>query len=142
MASAAVVILTAVFAALAVWVITVPIAGVTLTASGRSVSPAAVALVSLGSGCAASISYLIARRFRSGPVIWTVLGCIVLVLSMTGPLLSGATGSVLVVLEVMHVLVGGTMMLGLLLFVPRRMRRAPDRGSAASVSAPSTAVSE
>lgn len=140
--SAAAVTLTAVSAALAVWVFAVPVAGVTLTAGGLTVSLTAVALVSLGSGCAASLSYLIMRGFRGGAVMWTVIACAVLVLSLAGPLLSGARDSALVTLELMHLAVGVTMIVGLRRFVSRSMSRAFDHDVAATDSASSAAGSE
>lgn len=141
-ARVAAVTLTAVFAALAVWVIAVPVAGVALVAGGLAVSPVAVALVSLGSGCAAGLSYSIMRRFRGGAVMWTIIACVVLGLSMAGPLLSGATGAAVVALELMHLVVGVTMILGMRRVVPSSPGSVFDHGAAASDSDPSTALSE
>jgi hypothetical protein len=141
-ADVAAVTLTAVLAALAVWVIAVPVAGVALVAGSLAVSPVAVALVSLGSGCAAGLSYSIMRRFRGGAVMWTVTACVVLILSMAGPLLSGAADAALVALELMHLTVGVTIILGLRRFVPSNPGRLIDRGATASDSEPSTALPE
>ena len=141
-AAVAIVTLAAAFAGLAIWTIAVPVADITLTAGGVTVSPAAVALVSLGSGCAAGISYSLMNQFRGGAAAWTVFGCMVLVVSMAGPLMSGSVGSALFVLELMHLVVGVTMILGLRFFVPRGISRDSGHESARSGSAPSTAVSE
>ncbi len=138
----AIVTLAGAFAALAVWAIAVPVAGVTLIAEGPAVAPAAVALVSLGSGCAAGISYSIMKQFRGGTVMWTVFACSVLAVSMVGPLMSGANGAAVVVLELMHVVVGATTILGLRILVPRSTSRASDHGSESSGWGPSTAPSE
>lgn len=138
----AIVTLASAFAALAVWAIAVPVVGVPLIAGGLIVSPAAVALAALGSGCAGGISYSIMKQFRGGTVMWTVFGCSVLVVSMAGPLMSGAHGAALVALELMHLVVGATTILGLRIFVPRSTNRASDNGSVASGSGPSTAPSE
>lgn len=141
-AAVAVVTLGAVFAALAVWVIAVPVADLTLIAGGLTVSPTAVALVSLGSGCAAGISYLIMRRFRGGTKMWTVVGCAAVALSMAGPPTSGAAGAALVALELMHLAVGATVIVGLRSFVPRLTNRPADSNSASADSTPTTAQSE
>ncbi|WP_152347406.1 DUF6069 family protein [Brevibacterium sp. CFH 10365] len=141
-ARVAAVTLGAVFAALAVWVIAVPVAGVALVAGGVAVSPAAVALVSLGSGCAAGLSYTIMRRFRGGTAMWTITACVVLGLSMAGPPLSGATGSAVVALELMHLVVGVTMILGMRRVVPSSPGSIFDHDAAALDSDPSTAQSE
>ncbi|WP_420097273.1 DUF6069 family protein [Brevibacterium sediminis] len=138
----AIVTLAAAFAALAVWAIAVPVAGATLIAGGLTVSPAAVALVSLGSGCAGGISYSIMKQFRGGTVMWTVFACSVLAMSMAGPLMSGANGATVAVLELMHLAVGATTILGLRILVPRSANRASDNGSDSSGSGPSTAPSE
>ncbi len=138
----AIVALAAAFAAIAIWTIAVPVAGITRFAGGLTVSPAAVALVSLGSGCAGGISYSIMKQFRGGTVMWTVLGCSVLAASMAGPLMSGANGAAVAVLELMHLAVGATTILGLRILVPRSTNRAPDNGSESSGSGSSTAPSE
>jgi hypothetical protein len=138
----AIVTLSAAFAAIAIWTIAVPVAGITLLAGGLTVSPAAVALVSLGSGFAGGISYTIMRQFRGGTVMWTVLGCSVLTVSMAGPLMSGANGATVAVLELMHLAVGATTILGLQILVPRSTNRASDNGSESTGSGPSTAPSE
>lgn len=141
-AAIAKVTLASAFAALAVWAIAVPVAGITLIAGGLTVSPAAVALVSLGSGGAGGISYSVMKQFRGGTMMWTVLGCSVLAVSMAGPLWSGANGAAVAVLELMHLAVGATTILGLRILVPRSTNRASGNGSESSGSGPSTAPSE
>lgn len=129
-------------AAMAIWVIAVPIAGITLVADVMIISLASVAIVSLGSGCVAGLTYVLMKPLRDGVMIWTILSCAGLVISMIGPLMSGANGATVAVLELMHLAVGTTTILGLRILVPRSTNRASDNGSESSGSGPSTAPSE
>lgn len=104
----------AVAAGLLVWVIAVPLAGVDLVlAGGRSVGPGSVVLAALLGGAGGWLLLAMLARARRGRERWTVLALAVLLLSLGTPALSGATGGVLVVLDVMHVVVGGALILGL-----------------------------
>jgi hypothetical protein len=108
----------AVGAALVVWVLSVPVAGVDLTvgsgSSRQTVGPAAVAVVSLLAGVAAwALLALLERRFRAGCRAWRITAWTVLALSLLGPLGAGATGAVLAILVAMHVVVGVTLIVGL-----------------------------
>ncbi|WP_020574545.1 DUF6069 family protein [Actinopolymorpha alba] len=108
--TAAVTALGAMVAALVVWVVADPLAGVNLEvrtgAAMQHVGPAVVAgtslLVSvLGLGLLA----LPERFVRRGRRLWVVLALVVLTVSLTGPL-GGATAGAKVALAGMHLVVG------------------------------------
>lgn len=105
----------AALAGVVIWVLAVPVAGLPLevVAAGRTVGPLSIVVAALLPGGAAWLLLLLLARFRRGPATWTWCGLAVLLLSLAGPPLSGATGAVLVVLETMHVAVGGLLLLGL-----------------------------
>lgn len=105
-------------APLALWVLAVPLAGVDLTAfpggRARPVGPGAVALAGLLSAAAAwGLLAVLERTARRPRRAWTVTACVVLALSLAGPLTSGAAPVVVLVMEGMHVLVGAVLILGL-----------------------------
>lgn len=115
-------IAAAVTAALVVWVVAVPIAGVTLSTAGTTVGPAAVTIAVLLAGCTAWLTLILLRSLRGGLTEWTVLGCVVLVASLAAPPLSGASGTSLLVLELMHLVVGATVLTGFRLVLPPHYR--------------------
>jgi hypothetical protein len=104
-------------AALAVWAVADPLAGIDLTVrlSGaeQHVGAGAVVAASLVAGFAAWASLaLLERLTRRGRRIWTVLAVVVLALSLSGPL--GAVGAAsLVALACMHLTVGAVLIPGL-----------------------------
>ncbi|MEH1127906.1 DUF6069 family protein [Micromonospora sp. CPCC 206061] len=105
-------------AALIVWVLSVPVAGVELVVgsgpSRQSVGPGAVAVVSLLAGGAAwALLAFLAARFRGGRRAWRITAWAVLTLSLLGPVGTGATGGVLATLLAMHMVVGMTLIVGL-----------------------------
>ncbi|WP_326557669.1 DUF6069 family protein [Micromonospora sp. NBC_01796] len=111
-------LLVAAAVALAVWVVGVPLAGLDLTlGSGteqQTVTPASVVAVPLLVGGAGwALLAFLEGRFRGGRRAWLVTAWAVLVLSLLGPVTSGASGGVLAVLLGMHVLVGVTLIVGL-----------------------------
>jgi hypothetical protein len=115
-------LLSAVAAALAVWVVSVPIAGLDLrvgdTATARTIGPFSVVMVSLLAGVAAwSLLILLDRHPHNGRRIWHGTALTVLALSLLGPVFMGASGGVLLSLIAMHLAVGATLILGL---APRR----------------------
>ncbi|OOC53950.1 MULTISPECIES: DUF6069 family protein [Nocardiopsis] len=108
----------AVLAPLVLWALAVPLAGVELTAfpggRPRVVGPVAVAVAGLVFGLAAwALLMVLERTVRSPGRVWSVVAYIVLVLSLAGPVTSGAAPVVVLVLAGMHVLVGVVLILGL-----------------------------
>lgn len=98
-----------------IWVLTVPLAGLPLEVApvDRTVGPPAIALSALLGGTAAWALLALLARFPHGPASWTGVGTVVLLVSLVGPPLSGATGVVLLALELMHLVVGGVLLVGL-----------------------------
>lgn len=106
---------TAVAGALLIWTVAVPLGGLDLevAAAGQRVGPASILGAVLIGGAAAWLLLALALRFPYGRTVWTGVAVAVLVLSLTGPVLSGAAGTVLAVLELMHLVVGLALILGL-----------------------------
>ncbi|MEO7058700.1 MAG: DUF6069 family protein [Lapillicoccus sp.] len=108
----------AVVAALVTWAVVDPLLGVSLDArSGTSVQHIGAASVVVASLVAAALAWgsaaLIERRWPSrARRVWTVLGCAVLLLSVTGPL-SALTRAAVVGLLTLHLVVGTTLVVGL-----------------------------
>ncbi len=101
-----------------VWLIAVPGAGIRLVAgsgaAAQHVGPPSIAVAALLAGFTAwGVLAVLERVARHGRRMFAIIGWAVLVLSLAGPVLSGATGSVLVVLLVMHVVTGATLVIGL-----------------------------
>lgn len=100
-------------AALGVWVVAGPLAGVQLrveSASGvREVGPVAVVLSALVAGAAGwALLALLERTTRHARRTWTVIAVAVLMVSLVGPLGGVGAGSVLA-LAAMHLLVGAVL---------------------------------
>ncbi|MGP9681769.1 DUF6069 family protein [Brachybacterium sp. AOP3-A1-3] len=108
-------LVTAVIGALLIWAVAVPLGGLDLelAATGQSVGPAAIIGAVLVGGAAAWLLLALAIHLPHGRTIWTGGAVAVLVLSLTGPAVSGAVGAVLVVLVLMHLVVGIVLILGL-----------------------------
>jgi hypothetical protein len=122
-------------AALALWTLTGPVAGLEASAEtgGRAqpVGAAAVVLVSLAAGLAAWGLLAVLERTAGRPRrVWTITAPAVLALSLTGPLGSAADTASLGVLTAMHLLVGAVLIPGLALSARTRRPR-PDRAGAA-----------
>ena len=114
-------------AALAIWVVAVPIARLDLTvgsgATARTVGPVSVVVVALlAGGLAWALLALLDRRLRHGRRAWRVTAWTLLALSLLGPVGMGATAGVVVSLVAMHLAVGATLILGL---APAHDRPAP-----------------
>lgn len=108
-------IVSAVLAGEIIWTIAVPVAGTTLEVpqAGMTVGPVAIAVSATVAGLAAwGLRALMGRSLRRLNA-WTAVGIVVLVLSLGGPGLSGAIGTVLSVLIIMHVCVGSILIAGL-----------------------------
>src|SRR5699024_231650 len=108
-------IVSAVLAGEIIWAIAVPVAGTTLEVpqAGMTVGPVAIAVSATVAGPAAW-----GRLARAGPALrrltgWSAVGRVVLVLSLGGPGLSGAMGTVLSVLIIRQVCVGSILIAGL-----------------------------
>jgi hypothetical protein len=98
------------------WAIAVQ-AGADLTVQRGSgtthVGPLAVTLTSLGVGLAAWLLLELLERWTRRPrLIWRIVACVVLVLSLTGPL-AATTGAGLAVLAGLHLVVGSILIVGL-----------------------------
>lgn len=106
-------LVAAVVAALAIWALAVPVADVDVRAGDIAVGPPAIVISVLVAGVIAWILGRLLRAARRGPVIWTGVGVVVLVLSLLGPLTMGATGAALLVLCLMHLVVGAILLVGL-----------------------------
>ena len=105
-------------AALAIWVVSVPVAGLDLTvgsgSEARTVGPVSVVVVPLlVGGLAWALLALLGRRLRNGRRVWRVTAWTALALSLVGPVTMGATGSVVASLVAMHIAVGATLIFGL-----------------------------
>ena len=115
---------TALAAALIAWVLAVPVGGLELVASTGGVQPQPVGppqiviAVLLGAAGAAAVAALLGRFARHARGLWLGISITVGVLSLAGPTLS-ASGVSMVVLMLMHVVVGGILIIGLL---PPRVR--------------------
>jgi hypothetical protein len=113
----AVTVVTAVLAAVLVWILIVPIFGVDLivtTGGGTtSVTAIAVAGAALLAGAAGwALLATLEHLTRSAVPAWTVVAGVVLVVSLAGPLAAGsaiATASLIV----LHILVGTVVVLGM-----------------------------
>lgn len=108
----------AVLAPVALWFLAVGGAGVDLTASpgGRpqEVGVGAVAVAGLVSAVAAWGLLAVLERTVARPRrVWTTVACVVLVLSLAGPLTSGAAPVAVLVLEGLHLVVGAVVVWGL-----------------------------
>lgn len=104
--------------AMIVWTICVPALGIELVAgSGAStqrVGPAAVAVVPLIAGALAWTLLAALEKVRTiGRRIWLVIGCVVLALSLVGPITMATSVGALITLLAMHLIVGTTLLVGL-----------------------------
>ncbi|WP_214409531.1 DUF6069 family protein [Sphaerisporangium fuscum] len=107
----------AVVAALALWGLTGPVAGIDLAArlgeAVQPVGPAAVVAASLVAGLAAwGLLAVLERLVRRPRRVWTIVAVVVLVLSLAGPLGAADTGSMLA-LAGMHLVVAAVLIYGL-----------------------------
>ncbi|WP_232498503.1 DUF6069 family protein [Agromyces humatus] len=112
------ILVAAVAGPLVVWAIAVPIARIDLTAgtgpAAPTVTPSSIVVAGLVMGFGAWGVIAVLERFstRSGR-IFAIVGWTVLVLSLLGPVVTGATGVVLAVLLAMHLATGATLIIGL-----------------------------
>ncbi|MEV4702092.1 DUF6069 family protein [Actinoplanes sp. NPDC049316] len=105
----------AVLAALLIWIIAVPVAGVDLQATtgpgSTELEPvpvvAVIAMSLLAPLAGWGLLALLERFSARGRTIWTVIACVVLLVSYGGPLLgAGIPGSSRLTLALMHTAVG------------------------------------
>lgn len=118
-------VVTAVVAALAVWLVAGPLAGIGLDIrSGdatQHIGPAAVFIVSGLAGLVAwALAAVLERTTRRPRLIWTVIALAALALSTAGPLWLGIGGATQGALLTMHYLVGGALIAGLRPTIHRR----------------------
>lgn len=111
-------VMGAAVAAVAVWVLAVPVGGIELTvwmgAGTQPVGPAAVVLASLAAGLAGwALLAVLERVTAKAGRIWTITALAVLALSLTGPLGSATGSAATLVLLLMHLVVGAVVVLGL-----------------------------
>ncbi|NEA28162.1 DUF6069 family protein [Actinomadura bangladeshensis] len=107
-----------ILAALALWTLTVPVAGLAPSAEtgGRPqpIGAAAVVTATLAAGLAAWALLALLERTTARPRrTWTITALAVLALSLTGPLSSATDTESLLVLTALHLLVGAVLIPGL-----------------------------
>lgn len=105
-------------AALALWALAVPVAGIDLTVqlSGatQQVGPGAVAAASLAAGLAAwALLILLERTLKQPARAWTIIAVAALILSLTGPLSSAVGTATTLTLTGMHLIVAAVLIPGL-----------------------------
>ncbi|NUW33093.1 hypothetical protein HTZ77_16870 [Nonomuraea sp. SMC257] len=101
-------------AALAVWALAVPVAGVTLTVrtggGTQTVEAVPVVVVSLLAGLAGwALLALLERRAARPRRSWTITALVVCVLSLAGPLTSAVGAAATLVLLALHLVVGAVL---------------------------------
>ncbi|TQL96484.1 hypothetical protein FB559_2015 [Actinoallomurus bryophytorum] len=106
-------------AALATWVLAVPLAGITLTArtgtGTQAVGPVAIVVTSLLAGLAAWALVAILERFVARPGrIWMFSAPAVFAASLSGPLGSGVGAAAVLALVLLHLVVASVLLLGLM----------------------------
>ncbi|MEH0845411.1 DUF6069 family protein [Micromonospora sp. CPCC 205711] len=116
-------VLAATVAALVVWVVAVPLAGVDLVArsgaADRRVGPGAVVVTTVVAGLAGwALLALLERLTGRARVVWTGIAVAVLLVSLLGPLTGGVGAPATVTLLVLHLAAG--------LLIPG-LRRTADR---------------
>ncbi|OLT21866.1 hypothetical protein BJF78_33685 [Pseudonocardia sp. CNS-139] len=115
-------VLGAALAALAVWVLAVPVGGLDLAAAPiggpvAPVGPVAVAAGPLVSGlCGWALLAVLERRTARARRVWTVIAFIVLALSLVNPLVGGVGPASVLTLVAMHLVTGAV----LIPLLPRR----------------------
>jgi hypothetical protein len=107
-------VLGAVAAALAVWAVAVPLAGIELTVVMNGVTqpvgPGTVMTTSLLAGLAGWALLAALERFGRRPHrTWTVIAVVMLVLSLAGPLGNGVHTATTIALTGMHLAVGAVL---------------------------------
>lgn len=112
-------VLAATIAALLLWAIVVPLAGVKLTVDSGEVTPGSVIAAALVAGLAGWGLLAVLERVTARPVIlWTWIAGVFLLLSLVGPLTLATTGTSTAVLASMHVTTGAV----LITLLPRQRR--------------------
>jgi hypothetical protein len=112
------VVLGAVVAALAVWVVADPVAGATVTVhqdgGAEAVGVRAVTVTALGAGLLGWALLAVLERFiRRSRAVWTVTAVVVLALSLLAPFVYGQDTATRVALAAMHLAVGAVLIAGL-----------------------------
>lgn len=112
-------ILLSAAAALAIWIVAVPLLGIPLTVRfgggpEMAITPVPVLVSSIVPGLAGWALLAVLRRYLSrGSRIWMIAAAVALALSMAGPLGVEAATATKVVLVLMHLVVAAVLVLGL-----------------------------
>lgn len=111
-------VLVATIAALLVWAVAAPLAGVALTVdSGEVVTAGSVIAAALVAGLAGwGLLAVLERTTARSRVVWTWIAGIFLLLSLAGPITLATTGTATAVLASMHLATGAV----LITLLPRR----------------------
>ncbi|WP_336211756.1 DUF6069 family protein [Nonomuraea sp. LPB2021202275-12-8] len=105
-------------AALAVWALAVPVAGITPTVrmggGTQTIGPVPVVVASLLAGLMGLALVAVLERWAARPGrIWTIIALVVCVLSLLGPLGSAVGAGAMLVLILLHLVVGAVLIPGL-----------------------------
>ena len=112
-------VVVATAAALVVWLLAVPVAGLELAANPQGavqqIGPSQVSIISLGAGLVgwgvlALLERVVPARAR---LTWTILAVVVMVVSMFGPVGAGIGMGSKVVLSLLHLVVGVILIIAL-----------------------------
>lgn len=109
----------AVIAAVVVWALAVPVAGVRLVVSAghggqQEVGPGLVVAVSLGAGLAGWALLAVLERWAPRPArAWTIAALVVLLVSLTGPATAAATVPAALTLAALHLSVAAVLVAAL-----------------------------
>ncbi|MEU1733752.1 DUF6069 family protein [Streptosporangium sp. NPDC020145] len=111
-------VLVAPVAALAVWILAVPVSGTRVTVrmgeETQTLGPVPVVVAGLVAGLAGwALLALLRRRVSRPRRTWTIVAVTVWLLSFLGPLGSSAGGGTMLVLLLMHLVVGAVIVVGL-----------------------------
>ena len=100
--------------ALAIWAVAAPVLDIDLAGTSTVVGPASVLAASLVAGLVAWALAALLSRLASRPrVVWRACAGIALALSLSGPLFGGFDAAATIVLVVMHLVVGGILLVWL-----------------------------
>jgi hypothetical protein len=104
----------ATLSALVIWAVAAPVLDIDLAGTSTVVGPASVLAASLVAGLVAwALAALLSRLTPRPHVVWRACAGIALVLSLSGPLFGGFDAAATFVLVVMHLVVGGILLVWL-----------------------------
>lgn len=103
-------VLGATVAAVVVWLVAGPLAGVALNVNTGEVGLASVVGASLVAGLAGwGLLALLERSAKKPRTVWTWIAVVFLVVSLAGPLTLAASGSAMIALACMHLVTGAVL---------------------------------